>query len=377
MTSPLVARLVTAINSSVDEEQRALHVAELACYLARTGEFEEAESMRLELRRDFADGHNARVSILIMCIEALLLYYRELSPKARDWMARANLLSKTFHEGRLTALTSAWMAHIDFNQNRFDSMSGELQKCADFISADDGNAECRASLVLGDAFLFAGDTSTSRVWYEVARRAATALGDHSSIGALTYNRAALRVAAARFNNLITPIKPQELSLISVEVNSAINYQAAARLKSLDHLLRTAKVGVLMLMHSYEKAKVQLQELLRSEELADDSSQGKLLLTDLMFVRAKLEPSPAVALWVETAESLTSGMMADDRALLLSNASTVAGLVKKPELETHLKLLAEDAIEEHAIAMKGLLDHLVRFKSGKLVPNKPFGLPEPS
>ena len=93
MTSPLVRRLVANIDLCHDTERRACHVAELACYWARVGEFEEAERLRTELRRDFGDCRSVRVSVLIMCIEALLMYFRELSPLARGRMAGANVLS--------------------------------------------------------------------------------------------------------------------------------------------------------------------------------------------------------------------------------------------------------------------------------------------
>jgi hypothetical protein len=41
------------------------------------------------------------------------------------------------------------------------------------------------------------------------------------------------------------------------VNSAINYQAAAQLKSLDHLLGAAKAGALMLRQNFDQAKLRL------------------------------------------------------------------------------------------------------------------------
>jgi hypothetical protein len=150
VTAPLV------IQERRDPEARAMLLAELACYYARIGEFEDAETMRRDLRAEFSDGHSAPVSILIMVLESLLLYFRELSPLARDRMLRANLLSKAFREKRLVLLTSAWLAHIDFNQGRFDSMATAIQSTLETIESDDGTANCRVFLVLGDAFSFCG-----------------------------------------------------------------------------------------------------------------------------------------------------------------------------------------------------------------------------
>jgi hypothetical protein len=102
------------------------------------------------------------------------------------------------------------MAHIDFNENRYEGMAANLLNCAGMLLADDGSAECRASLVLGDAFLFAGDAATSKLWYANAQRCATKSGDHAGIGAMTYNRAALRVSTARFGNLRRQLPSKKL-----------------------------------------------------------------------------------------------------------------------------------------------------------------------
>lgn len=369
VTSPLVTRLVSTINACGDEEKRATSVAELACYLARTGEFEEADKLRVELRRDFGDARSPPVSILIMCIESLLLYYRDLSENARDRMLRANLLSMAFHENRLYTLTAAWLAHIDFNQNRFDTMAEHLVTCARFVHADDGNAECRASLVLGDAFLFAGDVAASRDWYERARRMATALGDHAAIGAMTYNRAALRVSRARFASLSEPVTAEEVSLISTEVNSAINYQAAARLKSLDHLLGTARAGVLMLRRAYGQAKAEIIKLLSSPELVSDSNQRKLLQADLALANAASSgATPDVTGWLDDAFELAMGMTADDRALVLSTASSVASLLGNHQAEEYYRVLAREAMEEHGTAMGDLRQSIAKFAQGAFPTN---------
>jgi hypothetical protein len=46
--------------------------------------------------------------------------------------------------------------------------------------------------------------------YANAQRGATQTGDHAAIGAITYNRAALRVAVARFTNLTSQYRRKRL-----------------------------------------------------------------------------------------------------------------------------------------------------------------------
>lgn len=285
MTSPLVRRLLERIETTQDPEFRACIMAELGCYWARVGEFERAEVLRSELRRLFGDGRSVRVSILIMCIEALTAYFRELSPQARDRMARAALLSTAARDSNLIALTSAWMAHIDFNLNRFESMVTAINSCLSHIGQGDESAECRVSLVLGDAFLFAGATSASNIWYQRARAAAERSGDQAAIGALTYNRAALHVSAARLQNVGHPLAATDISLLHVEVQSAINYQAIAQLRSLDHLLQSARVGVMILQGHFTEALPVLRTVLGSPEVPHNSAQRTLLQADMALSRA--------------------------------------------------------------------------------------------
>ena len=347
MTSPLVRRLVASIDQCHEPEGRACRVAELACYWARVGEFEEAERLRGELRRDFGDGRSVRVSILIMCIEALLLYFRELSPQARDRMARASLLSTAARESRLIALTSAWMAHIDFNLNRFETMATSLAACLSAIEADDGAAICRVSLVLGDAFLFVRALPASDAWYARAHAAAAKIGDQAAIGALTYNRAALHVAGARLRAINLPLPPSEVKLVLGEVQSAINYQAMARLRSLDHLLHSAKVGVMILQERYAEALPYIANVLTASDVPPNSAERALLQADMALSLAR---TGQTTLAQETVVSLLgadiSSFGADDRAVIWSSVFGASENLGAPDALQRYSAEVGAAINQH-------------------------------
>ncbi|MDP3612605.1 MAG: hypothetical protein Q8R98_12185, partial [Rubrivivax sp.] len=287
MTSPLLNRLLHTLSTTTDPVSSAVLSAQIACYQARVGEFEDAESRRIELRRVFGDGHSPQVSILVMCLEALLMFFKELDPNARDRLLRANLISVACHERPLIALTSAWMAHLDFNAGRYESMAKSMQACATNLDADDGTAACRLALVLGDAFDFVGNSQTARVWYEDARITASRLGDQAAVGAITYNRAALHVSNGRVKRISGELERTEVALIGGEVKSAINYQAVARLKSLDHLLRSASVGALMLEDRFEEASVAILTLLASSAVPAGSAELALLYADQALCLAKI------------------------------------------------------------------------------------------
>lgn len=368
MTSPLVQRLSECIERTQDPVIKACHMAELGCYWARVGEFERAEELRSGLRRVFGDGRSVRVSILIMCIEALLAYFRELSPNARDRMARAALLSSAAQDSSLIGLTSAWMAHIDFNLNRFQSMADAIASCLSHLASDDGSIESRVSLVLGDAFLFAGSETYANMWYYRARAAAAKIGDQAAIGALTYNRAALHVAAARLQSISHPLPASDISLVHGEVQSAINYQAVAHLRSLDHLLQSARVGALILQKQWVQAIPVIVETLESSDVPANSAQRTLLQADLALCLASSgNTSHALQNTAVLQDSVIDSFSPDDRALIWSSVLSVyeiCGLVSKaPAYRSRV----DSALVEHGEIVQSLSTLIKQFENVSAFP----------
>lgn len=364
MTSPLVQRLLECVQQAQDPVVKACYMAELACYWARTGEFDKAEELRSQLRQGFGDGRNVRVSILIMCLEALLAYFRELSPSARDRMARAALLSTAAQDPSLIALTSAWMAHIDFNLNRFDSMALAIGNCLSKMTSNDGSADCRISLVLGDAFLFVGLISSSNMWYQRARAAAAKIGDQAAIGALTYNRAALHVAAARLKHISDPLPSPDITLVQVEVQSAINYQAIAQLRSLDHLLQSAHVGVMVLLSQWSEALPVITKVLESSEIPQNSAQRILLEADLALSLASLgDTSRAVKIVTSLQDSVIGTFSPDDRALIWYSALRTSEVCGLSEQLLDYRLKIDSALREQRDRIQTLCALLRPFEEG--------------
>lgn len=366
MAAPLVERLLSSIASESDPAKRAEHIALLACYEARVGEFDAAEEKRLQLRRDFGSGHYPRISILLMCLEALQLYFRELSPKSRDRMHRANLISGLMREGQLEALTFAWLAHIDFNLGSYESMAVELTKCLQNLSADDGSAECRAALVLGDAYLFVGSEQEARKWHDKARVLASRLGDQAAFGAITYNRAAMRVAVARIESLGAEIDSSRLSMLDAEVRSAISYQGSARLKSLEHLLGSASAGVRVLRGQFELAEGAIDAVLSSGEVPAGTGEEYLLHTDRARCLAARGATERAAL---DAAFVVSGSLdqlsADDRAVIEDSLSHYFKSIGHVDAAATHRSQSNSALESHLSTVDRLKAVLQPF-SGSVV-----------
>lgn len=363
LIAPLIQRLEDGIRAAENDESRAELTAQIACYQARVGEFDDAERIRSELRSVYNDGHSPTVSIRIMCAEGLLLFYRALDPGARDRLFRANLLSLALSMPKLVALTSAWLAHIDFNAGRFESMAKSVSACLASLHADDGSAECRISLVLGDAFLYAGNEAVSKSWYERARLSANLLGDHAAVGALTYNRAALHLACARVDGLGVEVDRSRIALICTEIRSAVNYQAVAQLKSLDHLLRSASVSSMMLEERYSDASLAVLKLIASSEVPAKSAELALLYSDNAYCLAKIgDLGMAVEMAAAAIEIDATKFDFDDQALIFDGLAKYYGVVRDLDRAVRAQSMSDQSLAKHKETIAGLGQLLAPFVS---------------
>jgi hypothetical protein len=363
LTAPYVSRLLADIDTARDAASSAMLTAELAAYWARVGEFDEAERLRTELRGTFGDGRDVRVSILIMCVEGLLLYFRELSPGALDRLARARLLSVASGHRSLTALTSAWLAHIHFNNCRYVEMSDAIGVCLKSLDMTNLPALCRVSMLLGDAHLYSGSAAVAQRWYDQARAAAIELGDQAFVGALTYNRSALRVFFTRIESVVAVQSNDLIRLLSGEVQSAINYQAVAQLRSLDHLLATSRVGVLMLQKNALIAKQEIDALLASNEIKPLSSQASILSADLALCLAQLGSLGSSMPLVD--EVLTRDLTqydSGDRVLIYASLKEACDLCGRHGLVESLSQLLMAALSDHKTQTSLIAEMLVDFRS---------------
>lgn len=361
MKAGIVEALERRIEAATTEEERAALVTQLACYWARTGEFESAEQLRRDVRKVFGDGRSARVSILLMVLDGLILYFRSLGPEARDRMMRAHLISVGCRIHDLIALTSAWLAHFDFNLGRYDSMAAELITCRNSLVSDDGSAEVRMALVLGDSLLYCGEDRESLRWYEVARRIANRTGDRATIGAITYNRAALHIAAARVASVRLPIDQKKAMQLELELNSAFNYQAGASLQSLEHLLHSSRASLLMMKGDYASALMRIADTLERFHIPSSTAQLDLMKEDRACCLALLGKVEEASGALEASAVDRASTFSEDDAVVFwgTRARTLTALGRGGEAAiAHAK--AEAALSDHLAVVSGLRSLLAPF-----------------
>jgi hypothetical protein len=304
----------------------------LAGGYARLGEFESAESEIASLRSEFGDGRSGRVSIMIMCAEAQLIYYKNLGEQARDRMMRAQLLSVAGRDAMLSALTSAWLAHICFNLHRHDEMARSVKTCLDTVSGGDHEAASRLALTLGDAFYAAEQSEIGNRWYSKAHEHAVKLGDHSTIAALTYNRAAMGTFLARLAAVDAPVEPESIARLTGEVRTAINYQAIAQLTSLQALLDYSLASVHVLAGRHAEAAAILAHLVATGPSTSPIDRSLVLHCDLALCLAKSgQPDQARACIASVPLEKLTACMPDDQVVALSalvEAARICGLASQ-------------------------------------------------
>ncbi|NRF66676.1 tetratricopeptide repeat protein [Aquincola sp. S2] len=166
-----------------------------------------------------------------MLAEGMLHYFQMRSIDAHDRFRGAYGLAATFDTVRARPCSAAWMAHIEFNDGRYDSMIRFIEEALTRAPEDDHQALARASLVLADSYHFAGTFKKARPWYERARRHATAEGDGATMSALMHNMAAFRTANVRLADAFGSEMPAEAKQAAMEAASAFNYDAAVGTES--------------------------------------------------------------------------------------------------------------------------------------------------
>lgn len=342
MIAPYAKKLNEQLAATTDIGKRGEFTAHLACYYARSGELEASTELCRQLRQDFGSAQYPRVSILIMCLEAIQLYFSEQSPVSQDRIKRAHLLSQALGDRELIGFTAAWKAYFHFNFDGYVDMGPALQQAQDHIDEAQLPARLRMAIVLADSAIMTRQFPQARKWYRIARDLAVALGDQAAMGAITYNKAAFGVYTARVMRALGTLMDDEYQFLKTEVESAVNYQAIARLRSLDHLLGVAKSGILMLLDQHREALREIDSLLDNVDLKLTPNDRAVLRFDRVIAAGPIDRRAAAIQLLSAADyrSAFDASDAGDRVIILSQAVSILGDLDQvlPEYDYMQKLL---------------------------------------
>lgn len=268
MASRLLTQLASRIAAARDPVEAACLRAQRGIYLARQGNHVEAQAIVDAIRAEFGDRPNAEVTAWISLVEALIHFYSQPGPKALDRLRRAHALSRAMNHPVLVPLCAAWLAHIEFNANRMEPMLEYAVEALRLAQPDHHATLARVSLVIADAFHYAGRFDLAKPWYAAVRQHALAEGDDAMISAMLHNVAAFRASKTRLSDSYGAADMAEAARAMMEAESTGNFDVGIGTASLSWFVPLLRAQLLTIEGRYEEAID-----LFSQNIASAESQG--------------------------------------------------------------------------------------------------------
>ena len=285
--SQLLVRIEEQLATTSEPWKRAVLAARRACYWSRIGRFEDARRTVSELRLSFGRGQDGRVTVWIMLVEGLIQLYESLGSGAKDRFDRAQFLSIATRDSELIAITSAWKAHFEFETSDFPAMVRSLELALQHTTADQHDACSRVSMTVADVLFVCGERSVAQKWFMLSRDHALAAGDQATIDALLYNRAAFGLAWLRAERCFGDLDQALVSAIGMEVSSAKNFQALAKVEALENFVYLCEARVLALANDFHGAASALERVRNQGPFAAYNFSQDLIELELAYCNFRM------------------------------------------------------------------------------------------
>jgi tetratricopeptide (TPR) repeat protein len=360
MASRLLAQLAARIAAARDPVEAACLRAQRGIYLARQGKYDEAEAIVKAVRDEFGTRPNAEVTAWISLVEALIHFYSQPGPKALDRLRRAHALSRAMNHPVLVPLCAAWLAHIEFNANRMAPMLQYAVEALRLAQTGHHAARARVSLVIADAFHYAGRFDLAKPWYAVVREHALAEGDDAMISAMLHNIAAFRASRTRISDSFCAADMEEAARAMLEAESTSNFDVGIGTASLSWFIPLLRAQLLTVEKRYGEAIELFSEHLDS---AERQGVARLLVSfyaDCAWCKFKLGLSEDA---LEDAQSCidvaNDDCDPDDLAASFARVAAIFEANGKSDLAAILRERSATSLEAHANAQATLLEDLLQ------------------
>lgn len=355
MPSKLLSDLLLTARETRDRNTWAKSVCRAASHYARQGSGDEAIKSIAEVRSKFQEGLEPEVACWLMLAEGILHFFQTNSKMAYDRTQRAYALSKALDISDAIPSCAAWMAHLEFNASQYEKMISHLNESLLSARHNDHQAGARASLVLADAYHFAGSFDESKPWYARCRLHATAEGDNATLSAMLHNVAAFRASNVRLADAFDVFDPAESHRAWLEAQSAYAYDCAVGSTGLQLLLPLLRGQILTVERRYQEAIA----LLRSIDINSLHTRLiPLVHADIAWCLAGEGRLDEAWSAVGRAKSLTSDMQEkDDYAYVCARLSLTAKVCGYIEEFRWWRDTSLQAICEHRKIQTSLLSQL--------------------
>jgi tetratricopeptide (TPR) repeat protein len=360
MASRLLAQLAARIAAARDPVEAACLRAQRGIYLARQGKHVEAQAIVDAIRGEFGSRPNAEVTAWISLVEALIHFYSQPGPKALDRLRRAHALSRAMNHPLLVPLCAAWLAHIEFNASRMEPMLQYAVEALRLAPPDHHAALARVSLVIADAFHYAGRFDLAKPWYAAVREHALAEGDDAMISAMLHNVAAFRASKTRLTDSFGAVDMVEATQAMMEAESTKNFDIGIGTASLSWFIPLLRAQLLTVEGRYEEA---IDLFSHNLALAESQGVARLLvsfLADSAWCKFKLGLSEAALTDAYACIGVANEECdPDDLAASLARIATIMESHGMLEDAARLRERSRQSLEAHARAQAALLAMLLR------------------
>lgn len=257
----LIQSLAEAVESAGSRADRDEARISWACCAARYGRIEEARAVHDELRSKYQIHSSPRITIGLMILESVILYYSAREASSLDRARRAYLLAEALSQADLAGIAASVAAHYAFSFGDHDTLRRSLSTCFQRYSSLDEVGRARSALVLADGLQFTGDSRAAEIWYQRSRRHALLVHDHATMSAIEFNRLALGLSRERAEYFLARgDRARDRRRWETELESVRSFHAGVMNESLIELLSVCTILVHQVIGNFGAAAQLLLEL---------------------------------------------------------------------------------------------------------------------
>jgi tetratricopeptide (TPR) repeat protein len=268
MQSRLLTRLDKQLAYTREPVAWARVQVERALYYARQGERAVAATIIGEVRSRFDARPDAEITAWISLAEAVNRFYAKPGPEGMDRLRRAQALARAIHHEELVPLCAAWLAHFEFNANQMPTMLAHAREVLATAKPEHHAAWARISLVLADAYHFAGRFDLAKGWYAKVREHALVQGDDAMTSAMLHNVAAIRTNNARIADAFGLDLNVDVRRAELEAESTTNYDFGIGTTSLKTLVPLVRAQLFTIQKRFSDALALFNDVLDNKHEED-------------------------------------------------------------------------------------------------------------
>lgn len=360
MDSRLLATLNAQAGGTTDPIIWARAVCRAASHFARHGMTREALISIGVVRDQFEKELNHEIASWLMLAEGVLNFFQSKPKEAYDRIRRAYGLAIAQETETALPTCAAWMAHIEFNECQYERMAMHIEESLSLAAKDDHQARGRACLVLGNAFMLAGDYSYARPWYEKARLCAAAEGDENTLSAMLYNVAAMRLSNVRLADTFSKEMAAEAHRAGMEVSSSHVYDYVIGTQVFDFSAKMLRGLSFTINKKYSEA----LEIFKTVDVSTlPPRMHSLLQVDIAWCLTHTEHEEQIPTALDkTLQGLTNITDDDDMAYIMSRLSQVALKTNRHLEASEYTTRARHHLGKHEEFRSSLLKRLIDIKT---------------